>query len=338
MSDDGRDSGGPLWSGRSGDEDRDPFGRPAAKTEPDAAPAARPVPELDTSRDWSQSPGPDLDTSRDWSQPPEPGDKPGRDWRAWGKRVGGPIGFFVVLLSKAALLLKIPLLGTVITGAISIVAYAWLYGYPFAFWLVTSLMVHELGHAIQVKREGLKLKALNFVPFLGAYVMHEGTTDPARQARISIAGPIAGALFAAVIYLFAGDSRLLLAVAYTGFFLNLLNLLPVAILDGAGVGRVFTAAWWLVVGIALVAISFASGSVFAALVGLMCLIHAYTHRAEGWLLDPPPGIARRDAQNMAVLFICVSAVCAFGMAASYEDRSSEIVRAPTTPAMVAPTA
>ena len=51
---------------------------------------------------------------------------------------------------------------------------------------------------------------------------------------IAIAGPFAGGLGAAAVWV-AGDimdSNLLRALAYTGFLLNLFNLLPVGILDG----------------------------------------------------------------------------------------------------------
>jgi membrane-associated protease RseP (regulator of RpoE activity) len=74
-----------------------------------------------------------------------------------------------------------------------------------------------------------------FIPFLGAYVaLKNAPFDPWRNARVTLAGPVLGGLGALAV-LGAGvalDSRLLQAIAYTGFFLNLINLIPVGILDG----------------------------------------------------------------------------------------------------------
>ena len=77
-----------------------------------------------------------------------------------------------------------------------------------------------------------------FIPFLGAYVRHTGG-NPWQTTRVAIAGPIFGGISAAVCLWigFAIDSQLLEALAYFGFFLNLINLLPIGILDGGAVWR-----------------------------------------------------------------------------------------------------
>jgi Zn-dependent protease len=77
-----------------------------------------------------------------------------------------------------------------------------------------------------------------FVPFLGAYVRYT-RGNPWQTARIAIAGPILGGIASLVCYIVgrAHGSDLLLALAYFGFFINLLNLIPVGILDGGAVWR-----------------------------------------------------------------------------------------------------
>lgn len=113
--------------------------------------------------------------------------------------------------------------------------YALLWGWQFAVGLVGLILVHELGHFLEAKRLGLDPALPVFVPFLGAYVaLRNAPFDPWRSARVSLAGPIVGGA-GALALLVAGealDERLLRALAYTGFFLNLFNLLPVAFLDG----------------------------------------------------------------------------------------------------------
>jgi Zn-dependent protease len=57
--------------------------------------------------------------------------------------------------------------------------------------------------------------------------------------RVAIAGPILGGAAAFVFYLVARSqhSDLLYALAYFGFFLNLLNLIPIGIFDGGAIWR-----------------------------------------------------------------------------------------------------
>ena len=74
-----------------------------------------------------------------------------------------------------------------------------------------------------------------FIPFMGAFISAKSLGDNAlAEARVGLAGPILGSLAAAGVAV-AGlllDSPFLQALAYTGFFLNLFNLLPVVPLDG----------------------------------------------------------------------------------------------------------
>ena len=108
----------------------------------------------------------------------------------------------------------------------------------FLFVLGVLIFVHELGHFIEARREGLDPDWPVFIPFLGAYVKHT-RGNPWQTARVAIAGPILGGAAALACFLIgkADGSSLMLALAYFGFFLNLLNLLPFGILDGGSVWR-----------------------------------------------------------------------------------------------------
>jgi Zn-dependent protease len=118
---------------------------------------------------------------------------------------------------------------------VSVGGYALIWGWPFAVGFTALILVHELGHYIEAKRQGFNPSLPVFIPFLGAYVaLKDAPFDPWRNARVTLAGPVLGGLGALAV-LAAGvaiDSRLLQALAYTGFFLNLINLIPVGILDG----------------------------------------------------------------------------------------------------------
>lgn len=123
---------------------------------------------------------------------------------------------------------------------LSVAGYALIWGWRFAVGLVLLILVHELGHYVEAKRLGLDPALPVFVPFLGAYVaLRNAPFDPWRNARVSLAGPIVGGA-GAVALLLVGEARddgFLLALAYTGFFLNLINLVPFGPLDGGHVLR-----------------------------------------------------------------------------------------------------
>jgi Zn-dependent protease len=104
----------------------------------------------------------------------------------------------------------------------------------------------ELGHVVEARRQGLRVSAPTFIPFIGAYVtiQHAGLS-PWRNARISLAGPLAGGLAAAGVWAVgaARGSPMLEVLANLGFLLNAFNLLPIGFLDGGSVARSMSEAW-----------------------------------------------------------------------------------------------
>ena len=76
---------------------------------------------------------------------------------------------------------------------ISVGGYALLWGWAFAVGFVLLILVHELGHYIEAKRQGLDPALPVFMPFLGAYVaMQNAPFDPWRNARVSLRRPRPG--------------------------------------------------------------------------------------------------------------------------------------------------
>jgi Zn-dependent protease len=179
------------------------------------------------------------------------------------KRIGSALAAVGVLVAKffaaikGALLLlpKLKLLTTAGTALISVAAYSLFFGWTFALGFVVLLFVHEMGHVIQLRREGIKASAPMFVPFLGALITAKSLGENAlAEARVGLAGPILGTVGSAVCLVIgeATNSDLFRALAYIGFFLNLFNLLPVVPLDG-GRAMAAMAPWMWFLGLGAVA-------------------------------------------------------------------------------------
>ena len=130
---------------------------------------------------------------------------------------------------------------------ISVAAYTlWFHSWKFALGFVLMLLVHELGHVVEARRQGVRVSAPTFIPFIGAYVTIEraGLT-PWRNALISLAGPLFGGAAAGVVWAIGAAiaSNLLEVLANIGFLLNAFNLLPIGFLDGGQTVRAAGEAW-----------------------------------------------------------------------------------------------
>jgi len=157
--------------------------------------------------------------------------------------------FFTAIKGLLLLLPKVKLLTTTGTALVSVAAYSLFFGWEFAAGFVLLLFVHEMGHVIQLRREGVPASAPMFIPGFGAVVMMKSLPDDAlAEARVGLAGPLLGTLGAAVCLALAEalNSDLLRALAYVAFFLNLINLIPVTPFDGGRAMAAMAPAMWFV--------------------------------------------------------------------------------------------
>src|SRR5437899_2003861 len=173
--------------------------------------------------------------------------------RSLRSRVGGAIAGLGVLLAKfkgvLLLLPKLKLLTTSGSMLVSVAAYSLIWGWKFAAGFVVLIFIHEMGHVLQLRREGVRASAPLFIPFMGAVVgMKQMPRNAAAEARVGLAGPVLGSVGAlAMLGLYAATgNNLFRALAFMGFFLNLFNLLPVLPLDGGRAMAALTPWMWLV--------------------------------------------------------------------------------------------
>jgi len=171
------------------------------------------------------------------------------------------------------ILVKVPFLLTAGTALVSVVAYSFLGGPWFAVGLVLMIFVHEMGHVIEIRRQGMHATAPIFIPFLGAAIFQRShAQSPIRQAQIGIAGPIAGTIGATVALILYGETHwvVLLTWAYYGFLINLFNMIPFGMLDGGWI-LAPVSKWLQVAGLAVLAVLWVTGGISPLVIIILVL-------------------------------------------------------------------
>ncbi|MBA3717551.1 MAG: site-2 protease family protein [Actinobacteria bacterium] len=160
-------------------------------------------------------------------------------WRSLARKLLAPLAALGVILYKFKFLIfavaKFKVFTVAASMIVSVGAYALLGGWWFGVGLVGLIFVHEIGHVIELRRQGIPASAPLFIPFLGAFVgMKQMPKNAWKEAQVALAGPLLGTAGAAGVWIVgvALDSNFLKAMAFIGFLINLFNLLPIVPLDG----------------------------------------------------------------------------------------------------------
>jgi Zn-dependent protease/predicted transcriptional regulator len=154
-----------------------------------------------------------------------------------------------------------------------------------------SLLAHELGHALQARREGMRIDGITLWLF-GGVARFSGTFPSAgAEFRIAIAGPLvslaigaAGVLVAWAAALPSGVDGVIAWLGYINLSLLVFNLLPALPLDG---GRVLRSALWRLWGdfrrATLVAAAIARGIAFLLIAAGLALLVFQSSFSGAWL-------------------------------------------------------
>ncbi len=132
-------------------------------------------------------------------------------------------------------------LKTIIGMIVSFGIFMPIWGWQLALGLIFSLYIHEIGHIYTLRRIGISVTGLSFIPGFGAAVrLKQYPNNPIENSRVGLAGPMWGLWCSCLIfcsYLFFGWEGLK-GAAKIGAWINLMNLVPILPLDG---GRGFQA-------------------------------------------------------------------------------------------------
>lgn len=196
-------------------------------------------------------------------------------WRRWIMGVCTVWGVFLWEAKNTWLVSQ--LCTTAGSMLVSLVIYAYAFGWQFATGFVLLLLAHEWGHVFAIKLLGLGARGPLFIPFLGAVVqLKRPPRNVKGDAGIALAGPALGtlsALLCLVVYLWI-DSKIWLVLAYTGSILNLFNLIPCGPLDGGKVAPAISSKLWVVGLLVLCFIFYKTWNPFLFVIILFSLMHA----------------------------------------------------------------
>jgi Zn-dependent protease len=249
------------------------------------------------------------------------------------KRRIAPIGvailaFLAKIKSILLLLPKIKILVTAGSMAVSIAAYTTIWGFWFAFGIVILLFVHELGHVIELRRQGIAASAPMFIPFLGAVVASKSLGKNAYiEARVGLAGPILGTIGSAVCILIwaIGGHDYWRALGFFGFFLNLFNLLPVVPLDGGRAMAAMSPWMWFLGFFGIVVLAFVFPNPIIILIALFAAYETYRrweHRRKGGPeTEAFYRVSPRHRVLIGVVYLGLVALLVIGMDASHLPRT-----------------
>ena len=234
---------------------------------------------------------------------------------------GGILAGIAAFLKWGLVLVKFGTFGpTLITMVIAIWFYTLFFGPAFAVGIVVLILLHELGHFIVARWLGIPARLPIFVGPLGAFTaLRRSPADAGKSGIIALAGPALGTVAALMCFLLAstapeGYARyLLLALAFFGCFLNLINLVPVGFLDGAKVADAIPA-WMNVVGLLVVAavvLFFGNpiGLIFLVL-GIFHTIGRFRRANQG---GNPAQLAASKRFGLGAAYVAILLVAAGGM-------------------------
>jgi Zn-dependent protease len=246
------------------------------------------------------------------------------------RRGGGALAALAVVAAKfkgvLLLLPKIKLLTTSGTMLVSIAAYSLIWGWRFAVGFVLLLFVHEMGHVIQLRREGVEASAPVFIPFMGAVVWAKQLGGNAlAEARVGLAGPVLGSIGAAACLPLAAwtGNDLFTALAFTGFFLNLFNLAPMLPLDGGRAMAALTPWMWIVGFGLLVAVTL----LFPSPIMLLILLFGGMETYRRWKGRHAPeaqayhAVSGRQRVAIAAVYVGLAIALAIGMDVTHVART-----------------
>ena len=321
---------GLRWPGRRAAPD--PAASAGDSTLDDSVEASRIAPASAEVPAWPAPSGPTIDGEGNEIPAERERDAihPGSGRRTTLKRLAPPLAAAAIFTATKlkAILIVLPKLKVLTTSGsmlVSVASYQLIFGWTFAVGFVLLLLLHEMGHVFQLRREGIQASAPMFIPFLGAVISAKSMgNDAAAEARVGLAGPILGSIATLIplgLWLATG-SDFWRALAYIGFLLNLFNLLPILPLDGGRAMAALSPWVWFAGFAGLIALFFIIPNPILLLILLLGGMESWRR----WKARKTPearafhAIPRRTRVFVAVTYLALAALLVFGVSETFFAR------------------
>lgn len=128
----------------------------------------------------------------------------------------------------------------------------WITGLMMSLLLFASVLLHELGHSLVAKSQGIQVNSITLFLFGGVAAFDKDSATPSQALQVAIAGPVVSFILCGIFFAFTQllslDSltgNLTLELARINLVLGLFNLIPGLPLDG---GQVLKAVVWKITG------------------------------------------------------------------------------------------
>lgn len=161
---------------------------------------------------------------------------------------------------------------------VTIVAYSTQYPLAIVVGFVVITLIHEIGHAVVIRAMGLRAGYMVFIPFIGGAVsLKDQARSAYHDAIIGLAGPVAGTVASLIclqIYKWIEDPLWLL-IACLGFGLNLINLIPLGMLDGGRISAAISKWMWVIGGGMVVYKVFQQPNPLIILIAVLAVFQVY---------------------------------------------------------------
>jgi Zn-dependent protease/CBS domain-containing protein len=165
----------------------------------------------------------------------------------------------------------------------------WIAGFSMALLLFSSVLLHELGHSLVARSQGITVNSITLFLFGGIASINQESKTPGKAFQVAIAGPTVSFIlfllllpFSKLLASSAPITTVLTELAWLNLILALFNMLPGLPLDG---GQVLKAAIWKLTGSRLKGVRWAarvgqSLGWTAVILGFMAFL---THANFGWI-------------------------------------------------------
>jgi Zn-dependent protease len=198
-------------------------------------------------------------------------------------------------------------------------------GMQTAIILVILIVLHEIGHAIALYKMGYPIPKIFLIPFLGGVSIYKGkNVKPIHRAWFAFGGPAFGALTTTIgfIIFLMTKNEFWFYFSFFGFILNLINLIPLSIVDGGKIVSILDRRFYFIGLILGIIASIKYPSIILTILIILTIVQLFKEYQKDISITQciNCGQKNRIKQSDKIESIAKCGKCQFELNASYEQK------------------